>query len=57
MYYIVIISIVPHPVLHEMYSCRSRRNLVVSREVLTKRRYVLEITEDTRVEGSEVQRS
>ena len=30
--------------LHETYSCRSKRNVVVSREVLTKRRYVLGTT-------------
>ena len=31
--------------------CRSKRNQVVSREVLTKRHYILEITRDTKVEG------
>ena len=35
--------------LHETYSYRSKRNQVVSREILTKRRYVLETTRDTRV--------
>ena len=39
--------------LRETYSCRSMRNQVVSREVLTKRRYVLEITKGAR---SKVQR-
>ena len=36
-----------HHLLRETYSCMSKRNLVVSREVLTKRHYVLGTTQDT----------
>ena len=44
-------------VLRETYSKWIERNLIVSREVLTKRRYVLKSILRSSVEGSEVQRS